>query len=371
MKTYWMDLGGRIPNFHLVGMATFLRRSWMRLHWTTEHRADFYELLAGFAADGLPVYEALVEMNHQYARHGHPLAELTRQLLAAMRGAGGAVHSLGSALHGRVPVVEGMAVRSGEDAGDVASGLARAAGIARVQQRMSQVIRGELIYPAFLLLLFALLLIGLATHVVPTLSDILPESRWPASAQAMATLARATPSLMAGIAVLGLMATVGFIAARSRWTGELRNWADRHLFPFTLHRRVSGALLLSSLGALLQIGLPFSLALSRLAEHSGAWERAQLARIRGRLRRGEREGTALAGPLFDPDLRWQLELYGRISRFSEALASFSDRALVRTEARIRSSFAVLRTLLLVVIAGLIFWVYSAFMGVTLAARSLG
>ena len=352
-------------------LSATLRRWRARARWTTAERADFYELLAGFAGDGLPVFEALTEMDQQYRRFGDPLEVLTRQLLGRMRGAGGPARPLGTALEGWVPVVEALAVRSGEDAGDVAGGLQRAAQIARAHERILGAIRGELAYPAFLLLLFGVLMVGLATHVVPTMAEILSEDRWPPSARAVASLARGTPWLLGAAVGLGGAGVAGFVWSRSRWTGPLRSWADQWIFPFTLHRRTTGALLLASLAALLRIGIPFSQALERIAEGSGPWERAHVARIRGRLRRGEREGVALAGPLFDVELRWQLELYGRLSRFSEALESFSARALAKTEARIRASFGALRTLLLVGIAGMILWVYSAFMAITLAARAAG
>ena len=88
------------------------------------------------------------------------------------------------------------------------------------------------------------------------------------------------------------------------------------------------------------------------------------------MRRGEREGEALATPLFDDDLRWQIQLYGQMSRFSEALDAFSTRSLGLVQARIRRSFAVLRTLLLITVAATIFWIYSAFLAITLTARTL-
>ncbi len=45
----------------------------LQLRWTTARRADFYELLAGFTADGLPIFEALTEIHRQYQRFGEPL----------------------------------------------------------------------------------------------------------------------------------------------------------------------------------------------------------------------------------------------------------------------------------------------------------
>ncbi len=287
-----------------------------------------------------------------------------------MRGTQGKVETFGEALSGLVPMVEALAVKSGEDAGDISGGLRRAGDIARLQQQVNQAIRGELAYPIFLLLLLGILLTAMSSYVLPIMGEILDEARWPPQAQAVAQFSRWTPFTLGVASVLLIGGGLGFLHSRSRWIGRFRDWCDQYLFPFTLYRRTTGALMLASLSALIRIGIPFSLALERLAEIGGAWERQQLMRIRNRLRRGEREGAALAIPLFDAQLRWQLELYGKLSRFSEAMETLSTRVIDHTQAQIRFSFSLVRTLLLVTIAGLILWIYSAFMAITLAARTV-
>ncbi|TCT10728.1 type II secretory pathway component PulF [Tepidamorphus gemmatus] len=340
-----------------------------RLPPSTGQRADFYELLAGFTADGIPTYDALTEIDQQYRRFRSPMAPVTGRLLRRMRGGEGPARSCGAALQGLVPVVEALAVSSGEDAGDIPQGLRRAAAVARVNQEIVQTIRSELSYPLLLLVLLAGLLLVISFYVVPAMTEVIGEERWPTSARLAASFARAAPWLVLAGTLLLAGGTVLFLMLRSRWTGRFRDLLDRFVFPWTMHRRVTAAMLLASLASLLRIGVPFSHALERLAAASGAWERVHIQRVRARLRRGEREGAALAGPLFDDELRWQIQLYGRMSRFSEALDAFSERSLSHTRARIRSGFATIRIGLLIAVAGIIYWIYSAVLAVTLAARS--
>lgn len=335
---------------------------------STQQRADFYELLAGFTADGIPTYDALSEIDQQYRRFRNPMARVSGRVLRRMRGGEGPARGCGPALHGLVPVVESLAVASGEDAGDVSEGLRRAAGVARVSQQIAQTIRSELSYPMMLLLMLAALLLVVAFYVVPAMAEVIEEDRWPTSARLAAHFARAAPWMVAAGTVMLTGGTVLFMALRSRWTGRVRDLLDRHVFPWNMHRRVTAAMLLAALSSLLRIGVPFSHALDRLSDASGPWERAHIQRIRNRLRRGEREGAALAGPLFDDELRWQIQLYGRMSRFSEALAAFSERSLAHTRTRIQSGFATIRISLLIAVAGIIWWIYSAVLAVTLAAR---
>jgi type II secretory pathway component PulF len=343
--------------------------AWMSWRCTAEVRADAYELLAGFTHDGLPSFEALQALDRYYARAGHPMHPVTREWLARMRGARGLAMPLGRAAQGLVPAIESVALASGEDAGDIAAGLRRAASIARAQQRLGAALKEHLAYPLFLLALLGALLVGLGTHVVPVLEEIAPAGIWPPSAQAMAALGRATPWLLPALGLLACALAVAYGWSRDRWTGRWRDRADRWLFPYTLHRRLSAALLLSSLASLLAIGVPFATALQGLSEAGGPWQRWQLQRIAQRLRRGEGEGEALAGPLLDPELRWQVALYGRMTRFAQALENFAERSMAYTLARVSAAFAVIRTLLLLTVAAAIFWVYSAFVALTLLARS--
>jgi len=355
----------------LQEIRQWLGQRWLQLRLTSERRADFYELLGHFVSDGLPLFVALGEIDRQYQRAGEPMQYVTKAVLLRMRGEQGRAHTFGSALADYVPVVEALAVGSGEEAGDLARGLYRAASVCRSNGQIVRTMREELAYPVFLVLLLVVLLISISTYVVPMLASVMPVQRWPWSARMMAALADATPWLLSvGMLVLA-GGTAFFLLARSRWIMPMRLWLDRYVFPWSLHRRITGALLMAAVATLMRIGIPFSRALERLGEASGPWERLHLQRIRARLRRGEREGAALATDLFDDEVRWQIELYGRMTHFSEGLEKLAARAIAQTQASIRQSFGMLRVLLMVGIALMIAWTYTAFLAITLAARSAG
>jgi len=342
-----------------------------RLRLSSQRRSDFYELLGNFVADGLPLFEALSELDKQYRKTGEPSQLLSSVALLRIRGGqGGKAYTFGQALSGYVPVVEGMAISSGEEAGSPAEGLHRAAQIARSNGQIMGTIREELTYPLFLFAVFALVMIGIGNYVIPLFSEVLPEHQWPPVARYMAALAAATPSLLIGFALF-ISTTLGFYFwQRSNWVHSVRKQFDRWLFPWTLHRRITGALLLSSMSTLIHIGVPFSQILERMALSSGKWEAMHLARVRNRMRRGMREGDALATDLFDESMRWQITLYGRMTNFSEGLTKLAERSIENTQKAIKSSFGMFRVGLMVGIAGLIAWVYTAFLSITMMAKSL-
>lgn len=350
-------------------VTTFLHSSWLRLRINSQRRGDFYELLGHFVADGLPLFEALTEIDQQYQRSGEPMQLISRAALIRMRGEHGRAYTFGHALDGYVPVVEAIAVSSGEDAGNPAEGLYRAAEVCRSNGKIVATIRQELAYPVFLFLVFSLLMIGISEHVIPMFEAVLPMAKWPAIAQNMARVAHATPWILTLITLLLVIVLGSYFLQRSKWTGPRRDWFDQHMLPWNLHRRVTGALLLAAMSTLIRIGIPFSQVLERLAAASGPWEALHLMRVRNRLRRGMREGEAMSTELFDVQMRWQISLYGRMTRFSDGLAKLAERLVEDTQKSIRRSFAVLRGVLMLLIAALIAWIYMAFLAITMAAKA--
>lgn len=346
-----------------------LHEAGQRLRLNSQRRTDFYELLGHFVHDGLPLFEALSEIDRQYRKAGEPMALVSSAVMRRMRGEAGRAHTFGSAVEGYVPVVEALAIASGEDAGNLADGLYRAARVCRNNGRIVATMRAELAYPAFLVLMFAALMIGVAEQVIPMLAAVMPVERWPTIARSMAAVAAATPWLLLVLGSLLGGVLVSFLLLRSEWTGRLRGVLDQRLFPWTLHRRITGSMLLSAVATLIHIGVPFSRALEKLSASSGAWEALHIRRIRNRLRRGEREGAALASDLFDDSLRWQIELYGRMTQFSSGLEQLSERSIEQTQASIRQSFGLIRILLMFAIAAMIAWVYMAFLAITMAAKT--
>jgi len=118
-----------------------------RMRLNSQRRSDFYELLGNFVADGLPLYDALSAIDEQYRKTKEPMAFLSTLALLRMRGGqGGKAYTFGQAIHGYVPVVEAMAISSGEEAGSPAEGLHRAAQIARAG--LALVPEGRRLFPS-------------------------------------------------------------------------------------------------------------------------------------------------------------------------------------------------------------------------------
>lgn len=349
-------------------IKALLFRLRLALAWGPAQRRLFYDLAANFISDGVPVYEAIQEIGKRWEAQQNPKAEIANSLLAGLRGHSGVALRLGQAMQKWVPSMESMAIDAGEQSGDIANGLRMASRLTEVTARIRNTVIGEMAYPGFLIILFGAFLYMISTAVVPVFADILPRHRWPFGPKVLGYLADVAPWLYAGLFALLAGLTVSFTLSKGPWTGEVRSFFDRWVPPWSIHRQISGAILMTCFAALTKAGIPFSAIIAKLAATASAWDLGHLDLMRSKMRRGMRDGDAMAGPLFDEDVRWEIGVYGRLTGFAAALESLSIRVVDRVIKRIQTFAAIVRTLIMVVIAGMIVWVYGSFFSITIAVK---
>lgn len=345
------------------------KQHFVRLTFNATARGDFYELMANFVEDGLPVFDALAALDKQYERNGDTLRHVTKDAMRAMRGAKGRARSLGGALAPWVNPIEAMAIESGGESGRLVEGLRMAKRLCDTHSRVRAVVLAQATYPAVLVLMFLGFFVMLGLEVMPTLTELLPRHRWPQSGRILGWLGDNAIAITIAMALLGVVYSAVFLATRSRWTGPVRDTFDRWVFPWSLSSSVASALLLSSVSVMLRAGVPFGEVLERLSKASGPWERYHFARMRAQLRLGRPEGEALGTELFEKAIRWQIHLYGRTSNFALAIDRLSHRVVEHVLKQVASRFGVARGLIMVGIAGMVVWTYSTFFAITMATRS--
>ncbi|MBI1891893.1 MAG: type II secretion system F family protein [Burkholderiales bacterium] len=340
----------------------------LALAWGANDRKTFYDLAANFIADGVPVYEAIEEVGKRWKALGNPKAQIAESLLADIRGQSGKALRFGQAMQEWAPSMEAMAIDAGEQSGDIVNGLRMASRLTEVTARIRQTMIGEMIYPAFLLLLFGAFLFMLSTAVMPVFADFLPREKWPTSPRILGALSDAAPWLYGGFLLFLMILFAAFSWSRGPWVGNARSFFDRWVPPWNIHRQVSGAIMMTCFAVLTRAGIPFSAVIAKLSVTASDWDLSHLNLMRGKMRRGMRDGDAMAGPLFDEDVRWEIGVYGRLTSFSAALESLSVRVVDRVIRKIQTFAAVLRNLIMFLIAGMIVWVYGSFFTITIAIK---
>lgn len=343
-----------------------LQLSWS---WGPSVRERFYILLADFIKDGVPVYDALNEIGLRWASLKDPKAIIAKSLLASMRGRSGSAQRLGQAIGQWSPSMESIAIDAGEQAGDVVNGLRMAANLTNVKARVKKTIVGEMVYPAILILLFCGILVGINIQVIPILDSIVTRDLWPAAPYALGVVSD-NVVIIVGV-FLAFLTSVGLLYNYSvnTWIGEIRDRIDKTIFPWTMNRQISGAVMMTCFSALMRAGIPLNEIINRMSVSASHWERTHLFEIRNRMRRGMSEGLAMATDLFDSDAKWTLETYGKLTSFSEALEGLSARQIEELIKRIQVTMTLIRSLCMIGIAGTVVWVYYSFMQITLVAKS--
>jgi type II secretory pathway component PulF len=350
-------------------MIETLDKIFFYFRWSSAARRDFYDLAANFVADGVPVYDAVQEIGKRWEVEGNPKARVSNAILASLRGRGGKALRFGQSIGAWVPSMEAMAIDAGEQAGDIAGGLRMASRLTTVANRIRSTIQGEMTYPFMLLLMFGAFMMIISYQVVPVFASILPRDRWPSGPKAMGFMADNAIMIFSAATLFLIGILVSFTLSKGRWVGGWRGFFDKNIPPWSINRQIAGAILMTSFSTLIKSGVPFSEVIAKLLVTSSAWDAWHLEAMRTRMRKGQRDGDAMAGELFDDDVRWEIGVYGRLTSFASALDSLSQRVTDRVIKKIQSFAAVMRTGIMILIAGMIVWVYGAFFEITMAARA--
>lgn len=339
--------------------------------WSTNRRRDFYLMAANFIEDGKPVYDTLQVLEQRWRETGDGRANTLSAMMAAMRGNNGVAKRMGESMTAWAPTMEAMAVDAGEQSGAIEEGLRMSARLADTSVRIRNAVMGELIYPIFLLAALLVGLLAIKNFLIPVFEGISRRAFWPPMASNLGLLADNAAVLAIGVVVVIATVAIAFVLTRGRWKGEAREFFDRWIPPWTIHRRVSSAILMACFANFLKAGIPFSSVIAQLMATSSSWERNQLETMRNRMRQGMRDGDAMATQLFDEDIRWEIAVYGTTTGFSTALTNLSDRVTSRVITRVVTSASIARFIIMLSVAGMLIWIYGSFFEITMAARRPG
>lgn len=341
----------------------------LKFSWTTGARQTFYKMMANFIADGVPVFDALDELGKRWVQKKDAKAVVVKTIMADLRGQSGKSLRFGEAMAKWAPSMEAMAIDAGEQSGDIAEGLRMANRLTETTGKIKSTIIGELIYPAFLVLIFVAFLFVLRGNVIPVFEEILPRESWSTLPKILGFLAENVEAIL-GVFFGSIAAVTGiYYYTKGRWTGDLRTKFDYYVIPWTVNREVSGAIILTCFAALTKAGVPFSSIIERLSANASMWELYHLSSIRSKMRRGISDGEALACDLFDEEVRWEISVYARLSGFAKALDSLSERVIAKVLGRIQIIMTIIRSIVMLGIAGLAVMTYGSFFAITMAAKS--
>lgn len=334
-------------------------------------RVTFYTLMRDSIRDGIPVFEALREIENGSKQLRLFPAQVIGDILAAMRGKRSqGPKTLGEALRPWADPVEATLIDAGEQSAKLDVGLNEAANLVQLKNRMKATVIGQMTYPVVLVLMLTGFLWMISSELIPVMQDIQPRVKWPALAKVLGWIADHSTWISAGLlgSIIGI--GVAFFISAPRWTGDLRDKFDRWVPPWTIFRKVQSAMVLNALAMLMDAGIPVSSGVSQLGAIGSPWQRMHMDRIQARMRRGKSDSEAIAGEpgegMFDPITGWEIKMYGSRSNFAESMKGLSLRSTDRVEKAIKSAFGWIRNILMVLVTVMLGMTFSSFMQITMS-----
>lgn len=323
--------------------------------------------MANFIEDGVVLNEAVLAIHNRWTATKDSKSKITRALLKDMRDG----RRIGESLGKFSPTMEAMAIDAGEGSGDAAEGFRMALKLTTTTGRIKSTIIGELFYPAFLLTILVFFLLALKSRVMPVFEEILPRDNWPGITSALSVVADNVTIILFFFFTSVAAIMFSYRMTKARWVGSARDSVDSYISPWKMNRKISGAVILTCFAALSRMGVPFETIITRLLSSSSPWEKYHLTKMMNKMRRGQAPADALSCDLFSDQVNWEISIYGKLSSFSKALESISNRVIEDVISGISTLMTIIRSLIMISVAGMAVWVYASFFAITMAAKSAG
>jgi general secretion pathway protein F len=318
--------------------------------------------LATLLSAGIPLVDALSTLERQLAEPA------IRNLLVAVRGALGEGHSLAQSLRRQGGLFNGLycaLVEAGERSGKLAPVLERLAEHLEQVQRQRHKARTAMIYPAVLMLVSLLVVVGLMAFVVPKLTE-----QFTHSGQSLPLITRLLIGISEGLVLVGpwllvLAVALGIVSSLLLRKPHWRLRRDRALLGLpkvgALLTVLESARLSRSLAILVGSGVPLLEALQvATATVANREVHRALETVRDQVEGGVSLHRALSGAEHFPPLLLNMvasgEASGTLPDMLERVADNQERGFAR---QVDTLMALFEPLMILVMGGVVLFIVLA------------
>lgn len=308
-----------------IRLPAMLERPLARLAFTGTLRLRTWKKIAAQIRHGVSLTDSLQVMHKRAVSRKSLHARVFEDVLAMLDTG----HGLDTALAGYASPEEVMLIGGGQESGNLAGGLALAAELILARQKIVGAVVGALVYPAMLMGIVLLLLVGVSTLVVPQLASMSEPTTWTGSAAALYAVSSFVASLWGVATLCGLgLGTAAVIVSLPYWTGSIRRRFDQFP-PWSLYRLTVGAVWLYTLATLMRSGKEISQILTSMLdmETLTPWLRERVAAVQEEFEQGKDLGEAL----HDTGMNWpdaeivdDLRVYATLPGFFDRLQELAD-----------------------------------------------
>lgn len=328
---------------------------------SNEQRIMLYEKIASFLDDGIDLYSILTKLGEKYLENGStdPRAKILLEWAAGLSEG----RSFSSVLTGWVPASEAMLIKSGEEAGEISKSIHNAILATSSVKQMIGTLKGELGYPAMLIIALMGMLAMISIKVMPELAATQDPSMWPSSAQGLYSLTEMvrTKWYWLFIDIFLIIFLVSFTMPRI--TGLPRKVLD--IFqPWSTYRSVQSSIFMISIASQMKTGVPIVEAIESLEKMSNRYVSWHLREILLKLNGGTVIGKALNSGFMDKETGVDIEVFGDTSNLQDAMQSIGNRAIQNSLISIGKLAGFLRFLSIFSLAIFIGWTIMSIQSIT-------
>lgn len=306
-------------------------------------RAEIYTALASMIEAGKKISEALSTLYDNYSDDGKNLNASTAIMLYEVNNLVVGGKPVGEAFAKWVTPTERSLIDAGYEAGHLEVTFRNAAHLITVQHRLATKLKMALPQPVMLFGSTAFMLYLVGHKVVPTFQRIVSADQWGGAGLIMYWLSFAVENF--GVAFLvastALFAWVVWAMPRlsgntkhfPHFCGQLRYRLDK-ILPFSLYRRMNGAVFCLGVSIMVQAGIQLSVALTTLAANANPYLKERIDACRDLVVGGKGFGEALRLSDYDfPDRKSirLLSAYDTLENFDKALRAYAEDEIVRVE----------------------------------------
>lgn len=339
---------------HIMKNIDF-NRLYLKLSLTLSQRIGLYERIEAFLDNGYDLIMTLKTIRNRYQKR-----RKTRSLSKVLDAWIGVMEqglSFSDAIREWVPTPEYMLI-SASERNDIMVGLREARVLSRASADAKGAILGGLIFPTVLFSMIIGMLIGFQSQMVPIFSGLLPIDRWPDSAKTLNSISSFLKNnlvfVLLGLGIIGAVITYTL----PRWKGEFRTKFIDKLPPWSIYRTYQGSSFLIALSSLMKAGVPTYEALVQMHRTANPWMRFHIEKMMFSIRQGtDNQGSALNTGMLDEDIAGNIEDYGRLGSFTDAIYVVGKDSLVQGVKSIQLKMNMLKNVLLFAVAGSIAWIY--------------
>ena len=324
-------------------------------------RAKFYGDFADAMDDGANPYELFRRRCERARARKLPLAPLYEYWRDRA-----ALSSLQDTWADSVPPEDMLVIGAGER-GNLPDALRFLAKVVTLRTTNRRNIKAAIALPGFMLVIMMIFQVVVALKMMPIMTEIMPAEEFPPMGWSLYVMSEAIKNywyLIYGVPILMLIL---FFATLTRWTGTARNFADRHLLPYSIFRDVRAGEFLMSLAALTEANVSTYDALSLMMARSEDWTRWHLARIRLSLRSDHDITKAIDTGIFSHEIYDRVCEYAERSNFESGIRKIGLTTIEEVALSITQRSAVIRNVMMALVGSFIIFTLVGIISIGMAA----